>query len=53
MKWEYKKVYLSSSKFDEDFLNKLGNEGWELVFVDIIREIPLDYVTLIFKRPKK
>ena len=35
MKWEYKTVKLSiSTEDDVTNLNKLGEEGWELVLVD-------------------
>lgn len=40
--WEYKKT----SGADEDFLNKLGNENWELVAIG-----PTGFCT--FKRPKQ
>lgn len=40
--WEYKKT----SGGDEDFLNKLGNENWELVAIG-----PTGFCT--FKRPKQ
>lgn len=56
MKWEYKYTYIDSKFSDKkttlvinDELNKLGQEGWELVnFTPIL--IDARYA-LIFKRP--
>ncbi len=45
-KWEYKSVDKSWTTVSEDKLNKLGNEGWELV------AIQNDPVRFVFKRPK-
>jgi len=47
MKWEYKSVKREPKFEDIDFsLNKLGEDGWELVTVN-------DNGFLIFKREKK
>lgn len=52
-KWEYKIVYLPS----ESELNKLGNEGWELVSVaaDVSGDAHgmSSSMTAYLKRPKK
>ena len=42
-KWEYKVVY---GEMDEQLLNKLGTDGWELIVMTVT-----DYA-YIFKRPK-
>ena len=57
MKWEYKYIYIDSKLSDKktatqinEELNKLGDEGWELVnFVNILGDVRHAFV---FKRPK-
>lgn len=53
MKWEYKEVYIDFY-FVEQELNKLGQEGWELMSFDMDENnnVGLDYAAhkAIFKR---
>ena len=58
MKWEYKFVTIDSKFSDkktkvmiEEELNKLGNEGWELVNFDPVCVDARFY--FVFKRPKE
>lgn len=58
MKWEYKHIYIASKLSDKktlnivnEELNKLGEEGWELVNFTIVA-IDGRYA-FIFKRPKE
>lgn len=43
-KWEYKKLTSFMKEVDEEYLNQLGQEGWELVYWE-------DIINCIFKRP--
>lgn len=53
IKWEYKITSVPDSKFTED-MNKLGDEGWELVFARRARGMGDEFsYEMIFKRPKK
>ena len=58
MKWEYKHIYIATKLSDKktlsivnEELNKLGEEGWELVNFTIV-SIDSRYA-FIFKRPKE
>lgn len=58
MKWEYKYIHLDSKLSDKktlsiinEELNKLGNEGWELVNF-VVNAIDARY-GFVFKRPKE
>ncbi len=58
MKWEYKYIHLDSKLSDKktlsiinEELNKLGDEGWELVNFAVIA-IDARYA-FVFKRPKE
>lgn len=46
-KWEYKYLIISAKKVENE-LNALGNEGWEVVNMEVA---PLQLVCLL-KRPK-
>lgn len=50
MKWEYQKLLLTMLD-DEDVMNELGEEGWELV--TLIRDPEDDLLNAYFKRPKE
>lgn len=52
-KWEYKSVDKSWVTVSEDKMNKLGNEGWELVAIET-QEVSgqTTQVRYVFKRPK-
>lgn len=58
MKWEYKYIYIDSkisekktSNLINEELNKLGDEGWELVnFTTVLIDARYAFV---FKRPKE
>lgn len=58
MKWEYKYIYINlkisdkkTSNLINEELNKLGDEGWELVnFVTVLVDARYAFV---FKRPKE
>ena len=63
-KWEYMDIYISASGIWEDTLkelNKMGDEGWELVGMNPARTaipeekgIIAEYETaFLFKRPKE
>ena len=57
MKWEYRYIYIDSKISDKktsslinEELNKLGDEGWELVnFATVLVDVRYAFV---FKRPK-
>lgn len=56
MRWEYRRensMYINP--LSEDFLNRLGNNGWELVSVLFIQDTKLDLpaarIDYYFKRP--
>lgn len=55
--WEYKTLYLKTVTNDrtiQDKLNKLGNEGWELVSIVFESQQPGCLIhTFFFKRPVK
>lgn len=47
--WEYQTEYgINSSYINDNYLNKLGKEGWELV---VIIDEEFSSKKLIFKRP--
>lgn len=48
MKWEYKARVLEHGVIIQDVLNKYGDDGWELVAVNI----PHYHLVCYFKRPK-
>lgn len=58
MKWEYKYIYIDLKMSDKktsnlinEELNKLGDDGWELVnFVNNVVDVRYAF---IFKRPKE
>lgn len=55
MKWEYKCEEISNANSlaaegMTDYLNKIGEEGWELV--ESREDSSFDLLILIFKRPK-
>jgi hypothetical protein len=52
IKWEYKITAVPDANFTED-MNKLGNEGWELVFARRASGGGEFSYEMIFKRPKK
>jgi hypothetical protein len=53
-KWEYKSVDKGWVTVSEDKLNKLGNEGWELVAIETQQTSgQTTQVRYVFKRPMK
>jgi hypothetical protein len=53
IKWEYKITSIPDANFTQD-INKLGDEGWELVFARRASGGGGEFsYEMIFKRPKK
>ena len=50
MKWEYRTGPYISGEDAETFLNKMGNDGWELV--SAVELYSAGVITFFFKRPK-
>jgi len=51
MKWEYKVIYYKTrERLSIDELNKLGDDGWELIIY--FSDTEITYPVAIFKRPK-
>jgi hypothetical protein len=48
--WEYKTDYGPNRQSNDELLNKLGQEGWELVAVG---DDPRGFVRYVFKRPRR
>lgn len=54
IQWEYKNIY-GSLHLDDNTLNEIGSEGWELITIMFRYESgpKLNYYNYYFKRPLK
>ena len=50
-KWEYKEEFIEDLKEPFiDYLNRMGQEGWELIYYDFYTNRGLGVLTALFKR---